>query len=143
MTDSKRIDELEQKLTAAMQTISAMQAHTRRVDVARVALARNGVNDPGAADLLAAQIGQTDNGRWVAFTEDGVPRVGDDADLTMGLDALVREYKAQTGATATETTAAPAGVILDPKHPQFNYTAASLAARSDPAALAKLMENIR
>ncbi|WP_043345368.1 hypothetical protein [Methylobacterium sp. B1] len=132
-----RIRDLESQLA---------QANKRLADDAKrsaigMALARARVSDPNRVyDAIAAKVTQDHFGRWVVGT-DGVAETGPDDGCTYSLDRLVADVAGQNAKPA-ETSTTETGVILDPKHPRFNYTAATIEARNNPAAHAVLMEHL-
>lgn len=106
-----------------------------------MALARARVPDPNKVfDAIAARVTQDHFGRWVVGT-DGVAETGPDEGCTYSIDRLVADIAGKPAQSA-ETSTTETGVILDPKHPKFNYTAATIEARNNPAAHAVLMDHL-
>ncbi len=107
------------------------------------AMARAKVSNPNEIyEQIAGKIIQNHDGRWVA-EENGVTKFGPDEGYVYSLDRMIADLSGSASATNPSSTSAPTSKpVLDPKHPRFNATAATLYARSCPEAMSELMANL-
>lgn len=113
---------------------------TLKLKLVAAELAKIGITDRAQVVAIASRTTVSDTGAIIGLDAHGNRGVGSAPDYELTIADVAKDMGVIT--KASETAAAPTGVILDPKHPKFSYTAACLAARSDPAAHAVLMDHL-